>query len=142
MFDMQSPGFGYGYNNIYNNRNYGQYQQQWPQQQQQPIQQTMQQAPKSNMDWIRVSDFKDIQNVQVQPGTKAWIMLQDKPVFVLKSADEMGITKTEAYKFEKYTEEEQEQPHFVTKEEVIEIINKFNAERGTLNESVNEPVRK
>ena len=42
----------------------------------------------------------------------------------------------------KYTEEEQEQPHFVTKEEVIEIINKFNAERGTLNESVNEPVRK
>ena len=134
MFDMQPPGFGYGYNNIYNNRNYGQYQQQWTQQQQQP--------PKSNMDWIRVSDFKDIQNVQVQPGTKAWIMLQDKPVFVLKSADEMGITKTEAYKFEKYTEEEQEQPHFVTKEEVIEIINKFNAERGTLNESVNEPVRK
>ena len=134
MFDMQPPGFGYGYGN----RNYGQYQQQWSQQ---PAQQTMLQTPKSNMDWIRVSDFKDVQSVQVQPGTKAWIMLQNKPVFVLKSADEMGITKTEAYKFEKYTEEEQEQPHFVTKEEVIEIINKFNAERGTLNESVNESVR-
>lgn len=83
----------------------------------------------NNMDWIRVNSINDVNNVQVQPGGKAWIMLTNDPVFVVKSADSMGMTTTEAYKFEKY-EPEDTTPQYVTKSEFMEFVNEIKKAIG------------
>lgn len=53
-------------------------------------------------DWIRVNSMDDAKNVSVPPGQKAWIMLQNDPIFVVKSANDMGLATTQAFKFEPY----------------------------------------
>lgn len=92
---MQSPysGFNMGMNNPYMQQLQNQMQQQQVPAQQQPQQQ---------FDWIRVNTLEDVKNVSVQPGGKAWIMLQNDPVFVVKTADAMGLATTQAFKFEPY----------------------------------------
>lgn len=81
-------------------------------------------APQTNMDWIRVNSMEDVANITVQPNTKAWIMLANEPVFVLKSADGMGLTTTDAYRFEKITGEKKVE--YVPKAEFDELAKKFN----------------
>lgn len=93
-----------------------------PQTSYQPMQQ---QTPQSNMDWIRVNTMEDVKNVNVQPSTKAWIMLASEPVFVLKQADGMGITTTEAYRFEKITDESQNAPDYITRKELYKILDTY-----------------
>lgn len=96
-----------------------------------PMQQpTMQQnAPQTNLDWIRVNGVNDVQNVTVQPGQKAWIMLANEPVFALKSADNMGITTTDFYRFERYNPE-QPKPEYVTRDEFNAFIEQLTAPKG------------
>lgn len=52
-------------------------------------------------DWIPVTDIKQVEQVQVAPGGKAWVMLQNEPVFALRVADQMGLVTTSYYRFEK-----------------------------------------
>lgn len=75
----------------------------------------------SNMDWIRVNTMEDVERVTVQPNSKAWIMLANEPVFVLKTADGMGLTTTDAYRFEKVSGDKK--PEYVTREEFNNLIN-------------------
>lgn len=49
--------------------------------------------------WVFVPRVEDITNVTVQPGGKAWIMAQDQPVFAVRSADQLGVTQTDYYRF-------------------------------------------
>lgn len=67
---------------------------------QQPMQSAVPQG--QDFDWIRVNTMEDVKNVTVAPGKKAWIMLQNDPVFVVKSANDMGLATTQAFKFEPY----------------------------------------
>ena len=53
--------------------------------------------------WVFVPRVDDIVNVTVQPGGKAWIMAQDQPVVAVRSADQLGVTQTDYYRFEKYS---------------------------------------
>lgn len=67
------------------------------------FQQPMQPAPAvPEFDWIRVNTLDDVKNITVQPGKKAWIMLQNDPIFVVKAANDMGLATTQAFKFEPY----------------------------------------
>lgn len=79
--------------------------QQYGQQMQQPMQfqqQPMNQPPaQSGLDWIPVQDIKQVEQVQVQPGGKSWVMLQNEPIFALRVADQMGLVTTTYYRFEK-----------------------------------------
>lgn len=92
---------------------------------QMPYQPTQQQTPQSNMDWIRVNTMEDVKNINIQPSTKAWIMLSSEPIFVLKQADGMGITTTEAYRFEKVTDDSQKAPDYITREELYKILDNY-----------------
>lgn len=89
------------------------------------MQNTQQQA-QTNIDWIRVNSMEDVGNITVQPNTKAWIMLSSEPIFVLKSADGMGLTTTDAYRFEKITGEQK--PEYVTRQEFDEFKKLFEPE--------------
>ena len=68
-----------------------------------PISQPAQtaQSPQSGPDWLQVPTVKHVEQVSVQPGGKAWVMVQNEPVFALRVADQMGLVTTDYYRFEK-----------------------------------------
>lgn len=74
-------------------------------------------------DWIMASSIKQVEQVSVQPGQKAWIMVQNAPIFALRTADNMGLVTTDYYKFEKFIPGDVESPStdYVTRDE----FNKF-----------------
>ncbi len=84
----------------------------------------------SNVDWIRVNNIVDIQNVSVQPGQKAWIMLTNEPVFAVKTANDMGLTTTQVFRFEPYMEEPKEPVAYATKEDFEMLKNEIEALKG------------
>ena len=73
-------------------------QRQQPMQMMQPQPQQMQQC---GPDWIRVPNMQQVEQVNVQPGQTAWIMVQSAPVFAVREADKVGLTTTDYYRFEK-----------------------------------------
>ena len=78
----QQPQGGYGYGNQ------GGYQPSMGRQQQ------------SNVEWIRVPNVQDVEQVTVQAGQTAWIMDQNTNVFAVRMADPMGIVSTKYFRFE------------------------------------------
>lgn len=130
MFDYNNPwgmygiGSNYGAMGGFNSQpmNLSQNMQNAPQQAQSVPQSTQH----SNMDWIRVNTMEDVERVTVQPNGKAWIMLANEPVFVLKTADGMGLTTTDAYRFEKVSGDKK--PEYVTREEFDNFVNSLKKE--------------
>lgn len=55
-----------------------------------------------SMDWIRVPNLQDIDQVTVQPGQTAWVMAQNTNVFAVRSADQMGIISTRYFQFSEF----------------------------------------
>ena len=55
-----------------------------------------------SMDWIRVPNLQDIDQVTVQPGQTAWVMAQNTNVFAVRSADQMGIINTRYFQFAEF----------------------------------------
>ena len=127
MFDYSNPygmyGIGANYSNMqgFNNQPMNLSQQQINPQNRANIQ------PQTNMDWIRVNSMEDVERVTVQPNSKAWIMLANEPIFVLKTADGMGLTTTDAYRFEKVTGEKKVE--YVTREEFEAFKKMFEPEK-------------
>ena len=54
------------------------------------------------MEWIRVPNIGDIDQVTVQPGQTAWVMAQNTNVFAVRSADQMGIINTRYFQFAEF----------------------------------------
>lgn len=79
----------------------------------------------SNMDWIFVQDINQIEQISVMAGQKAWIMVQNEPIFALRTANNMGLVTTEYYRFEKYDKEKSEEnqkSNYVTHDEMTQAI--------------------
>lgn len=100
---------------------------------QQPQEMPQQPAPQG-MDWIRVNNLEDVKNVSVQPGQKAWIMLQNDPVFVVKSANEMGLATVQAFKFEPYNPQETPQPQYATVDDLNALRQEIEKMKGVNND--------
>lgn len=88
-----------------------------PMQQQQPAPQAAQSGP----DWIPVPNVKQVEQISVTPGGKAWIMVQNEPVFALRTADQMGLVSTTYYKFQKYEPGEQSDD-YITRNEFDKFV--------------------
>lgn len=88
-----------------------------PMQQQQSAPQTMQSGP----DWLQVPNVKQVEQISVTPGGKAWIMVQNEPVFALRTADQMGLVSTTYYKFQKYEPGEQSDD-YITRNEFDKFV--------------------
>ena len=86
----------------------------------------------TNIDWIRVPNIGDIDQVTVQPGQTAWVMTQNTNVFAVRSADQMGIINTRYFQFvefdpraadqQKQTTMEQQQANFEQRLRRLEAI--------------------
>ncbi len=84
----------------------------------------------TNIDWIMVQTTEQAENVPIQPNQRAWIMIQNEPVFALRTADEMGLAHTDFYKFEKY------EPHPAAVTPQYVTIDDLKALEDRLNESI------
>lgn len=97
-------------------------------QQQQNAVQGPQNAAQGGPDWITVPTVKQVEQVSVQPGQKAWVMAQNEPVFALRVADNMGLVTTDYYRFEKYTpgmEQDATAANYVTAEQLEARLTAF-----------------
>jgi len=80
----------------------------------------------SSLDWIFVQSIDQVESVSVPPSKKAWIMVQNEPVFALRSADAMGLITTDFYKFEKM--EAKAKPEFITSDQLAEALRQLKEE--------------
>jgi hypothetical protein len=80
--------------------------------------------PQTGLDWIMAQTVKQVEQVSVQPGQKAWVMVQNEPIFALRTADQMGLVTTSYYRFEKYEPGEPvaEPEQYVTRREFEEFV--------------------
>lgn len=60
------------------------------------------QGQMNSMDWIRVPNVPDVEQVSVQPGQTAWIMVQNNSVFAVRMADPMGMVTTKYFQFAEF----------------------------------------
>ena len=56
----------------------------------------------TSMDWIRVPNVADVDQVTVMPGQTAWVMAQNANVFAVRAADQMGIINTRYFQFSEF----------------------------------------
>lgn len=92
------------------------------------MQQNTPQGPQNGPGWIMAQTVKQVEQVSVQPGQKAWIMVQNEPVFALRTADNMGLITTDYYRFEKFDPSAapaEPTPTYVTVEQMEERLAVF-----------------
>lgn len=92
------------------------------------MQQNAPQGPQNGPGWIMAQTVKQVEQVSVQPGQKAWIMVQNEPVFALRTADNMGLITTDYYRFEKFDPSAapaEPTPTYVTVEQMEERLAVF-----------------
>lgn len=82
------------------------------------------QAQQNGPEWIMAPSIKQVEQVSVQPGQKAWIMVQNAPVFALRTADNMGLVTTDYYRFEKFSPGDSAEPanDYVTRKEFEDFV--------------------
>lgn len=111
--------------------------------QQQPFAQPIQQRPvmpqpampqASASPWIVVQTVEQVEQVAVQPGQEAWIMVQNEPVFARREANRMGLISTEYCRFEKWdphaTAEKEQAAEYVTRAEFEAFVADMKKEWG------------
>lgn len=143
MYPYDMNGFG-NFNNFnpYNMGNFVQNANNYSQQMQQP--QQMQQA--GGLDIVTVQSVQQVEQVQINPGQRRLVMVQNEPVVAMRVADNMGLASTEYYQLVKFDPTAKTNVHavdsnkYITEEqlearlrELMETINKKGA--GT-----NEPI--
>jgi hypothetical protein len=81
-------------------------------------------AQTSDPGWIMAQTVKQVEQISVQPGQKAWVMVQNEPIFALRAADQMGLITTSYYRFEKIEpgEPASEPGQYVTRAEFEEFV--------------------
>lgn len=88
------------------------------------------QAQQNGPEWIMAPSIKKVEQVSVQPGQKAWIMVQNAPVFALRTADNMGLVTTDYYRFEKFNPGDSAEPSndYVTRKEFEDFVSSLKKE--------------
>lgn len=92
---------------------------------------TSQPPQQTGPDWVQVPDIKQVEQIPVRPGGKAWIMVQNQPVFALRVADQTGLATTDYYRFEKIDPEAliapATSPEYVTRDEFLRFVESLRA---------------
>ena len=74
----------------------------YTQQMSQQAQYGMPASQQNGMEVATVQTLQQVEQVQMQPGQRKLIMVQNEPVIAARSADNMGLVTTEYYKLEKF----------------------------------------
>lgn len=84
------------------------------------------QQAQTNLEWIMVPEVRSVDQVSVQPGQKAWVMVQNEPVFAFRTANDMGLITTQYFRFEQFDPsialQPKVQPEYVTFDQMNQAI--------------------
>lgn len=58
---------------------------------------------RSGIEVVPVQTLQQVEQVQVQPGTRKLIMVQNEPVVAMRVADNMGLVTTDYYQLQKFS---------------------------------------
>lgn len=88
------------------------------------------------MEVVPVSLIQQVEQVQVQPGQRKMVLVQNEPVIASRSADNMGLVTTEYYRLEKFIPGASASPQtgdYVTRQEFNDFIEslKYGKKEGT-----------
>lgn len=97
-YPMTPNIFGTPYMSGYQPMQFGQYTQ--PGQMQNAVQ-TAQNA-QHGMEVVPVQTIQQVEQVQVQPGQRKMVLVQNEPVIASRSADNMGLVATDYFRLEKF----------------------------------------
>lgn len=88
--------------------------------------------------WTIVQTLNQVEQIAVQPGQVAWIMVQNEPVFARREADKMGLITTEYCRFERFDPKaagaEAQAKDYVTREEFERFVTEMKKEWEALTE--------
>lgn len=88
--------------------------------------------------WTIVQTLSQVEQIAVQPGQVAWIMVQNEPVFARREADKMGLITTEYCRFERFDPKaaaaEPQAHDYVTREEFERFVAEIKKEWEELTE--------
>lgn len=116
-----------GLNDYNNYNNYNPYLQQMQMQMNQQMQsmQSMQQRQmqqQTGMDVAYVPDLHSVEQLQLAPGQRKLVLVQNEPVVAMRVADSMGLVSTDYYRLEKFSPTDAIQPKvendYITKEQL------------------------
>lgn len=103
----------YAFNNNFDNQNMSN----MPQ-----MQQSQTSATQNDLSIAYVQTVAQVEQVQLPPGARRLIMVQNEPVVAMRVADSMGLTTTDYYKLTKYNPSESapvaESTRYVTEEQL------------------------
>lgn len=107
---------------------------QWGYQQPNNYQQPQQFRPQqASMDWIRVPNVADVEQVTVMPGQTAWVMTQNANVFAVRAADQMGIINTRYFQFSEFDPRQADRQQQASLEERISRLEALvNGQQSTI----------
>lgn len=107
---------------------------QWGYQQPNNYQQPQQFRPQqASMDWIRVPNVADVEQVTVMPGQTAWVMTQNSNVFAVRAADQMGIINTRYFQFSEFDPRQADRQQQASLEERISRLEALvNGQQSTI----------
>ena len=107
---------------------------QWGYQQPNNYQQPQQFRPQqASMDWIRVPNVTDVEQVTVMPGQTAWVMTQNANVFAVRAADQMGIINTRYFQFSEFDPRQADRQQQASLEERISRLEALvNGQQSTI----------
>ena len=107
--------------------NYNPYYQQFGQQNSfYPQNQFLQNQQNTGMEVVPVPSIQQVEQVQVQPGQRKMVLVQNEPVIASRSADNMGLVTTDYYRLEKFVPGASVAPQagdFVTRQEFNDFVN-------------------
>lgn len=137
MYPYDFGNSGFGNFNPYQMNNFGQnmngYGQQFQQMQQSQAQQM--QAP-GGMDIVTVQNVQQVEQIQLSPGQRRLVMVQNEPVVAMRSADNMGIATTEYYQLVKFnpsdTRQKTAENDYITKEQLESRLSEMFEQLATM----------
>lgn len=89
------------------------------------------------MEVVPVSLIQQVEQVQVQPGQRKMVLVQNEPVIASRSADNMGLVTTEYYRLEKFIPGAPVAPQtvdFVTRQEFNAFVESLNGGKNEVSE--------
>ena len=94
----------------------------------------------SGMEVIPVQTIQQVEQVQIQPGQRKLVMVQNEPVIASRAADNMGLVTTEYYKLEKFTPgTATPQPtEYVTRQEFENFVANINKQSARAKKEASE----
>ena len=113
-------GNGFGNFNPYQMNNFAQNTNGYGQQFQQP--QGQQPQSPGGLGIVTVQTVQQVEQIQINPGQRRLVMVQNEPVVAMRTADAMGLASTEYYQLVKFNPSDSRQKtaenDYITKEQL------------------------